>query len=235
MANGTINFFDASCPFTFTGWELQNQGGESTAKDYVNELGKSGDEIRKAAVNPKTSTSWEFILAESVAPGSTIVIPDIGQVLQAWHLDQLQVRWDRGAIAPKMTVSAHRHDAGEANPHAGARNYKATIAVKAVAFGVPGDFGALKLASGAVVDFRDVTYTLSLSHIDETGRSGNELKGDNHDGVETLVANFTGERKDDDVEVEDGWTSTEYAKTPSNTGVTTSSFNIVKHLQHEAA
>ena len=29
--------------------------------------------------------------------------------------------------------------------------------------------------------------------------------------------------------------STEYAKTPSNTGVTTSSFNIVKHLQHEAA
>ena len=233
--NGTINFFESDCPFTFTGWELQKQGGESTAKDYVNELGKSGDEIRRAAVNPKTATSWEFILAESVSVGSDIIIPDIGQVLAAWHLDQLQVRWDRGAIAPKMTVSAHKHDAGAVNPHAGARTYKSTIAVKAVAFGVPADFGALKLAEGAVVDFRDVTYTLSLSHIDETGRSGNELKGDNHDGVETLVANFTGARADGDVVVEEGWTPTEFGKTPSNTGVTTSSFNIVKHLQHEAA
>ena len=53
--------------------------------------------------------------------------------------------------------------------------------------------------------------------------------------METLVANFTGARADGDVVVEEGWTPTEFGKTPSNTGVTTSSFNIVKHLQHEAA
>ena len=237
MANGTIEFFTSSSPFSFTGWTYQQPGGTRGGKDYANELGADGDEIANATHNPRTEGLWTFLLASTVATGSDLPIPNVGQISPSggWHLDRIQIGWDRGQMRPKMTVSAHKHDAGTAHGATGAhqcREYAASVAIKAVAFGVPADLGGVKLAQGAVVDWRDATYTLECNHEDELGRDGNELAGDNYDGVETISANLTGAWTDDDLTVTSGWTRTGDGVTPSNTGATTGNINYVHHVPH---
>ena len=240
MAHGTIEFFTSSSPFSFPGWTYQQPGGTRGNKDYANELGADGDEIANGTNNPKTEGSWTFLLADSVEVGEDLPIPNVGQISSSggWHLDSIQIGWDRAQLRPKLTANAHKHDAGTAHGATGGhdcREYAASVTIKAVAFGVPADLGGVKLADGAVVDWRDATYTLECSHVDELGRSGNELAGDNYDGVETISANLTGNWTDDDLTVTSGWTRTGDGVTPSNTGATTGNVNYIHHVAHYVA
>ena len=236
--HGDIEFFNPSCPFSFTGWDFQNEGGRKNSLDYSNELGSGGNELRHATHNGKASNSWTFV---SSLESGNLSIPSAGAVPGGWHIDQVEIKWDRAQIKPKMTVSAHLHTAGRGHGSGTGNNvnlcrtYSPTITVGAVAFGVPADLGAVSLSTGAVVDFRDATYTLSVNHIDETGRDGNELAGDNYDGTETLAVNFTGRITPDDVEIEDGWTKTGDGETPSNTGATTADITLVKHIANDVS
>ena len=235
MAHGTIEFFNSSSPFSFTGWTYQLPGGTQRSKEYANELGDDGDEIANATHNPRSEGSWTFLLASSVSAGTPIPIPPVGQVTDGWHLDRIQIGWDRNQMRPKLTASAHKHTAGTPHGATGAhacRTYEASVSIEAVAFGVPPDLGGVALAEGAVVDWRDATYTLECSHIDEPGRSGNQLAGDNHDGVETITANITGAWTEDDFDIASGWTHLGDGTTPSNTGATTGALNLVHHIAH---
>lgn len=240
MAHGTIEFFTSSCPFEFDGWTYQQPGGTRSSKDYANELGADGNEIANKTHNDKEEGSWTFLLADSIEVGDDLPIPNVGQISESngWHLDKIQIGWDRAQIRPKLTASAHRHTAGTAHGANGGhdcREYAASVSIKAVAFGVPADLGGVKLSTGAVVDWRDATYSLECSHIDETGRDGNQLAGDNHDGVETISANITGAWTDDDLTATAGWTRMGDGNTPSNTGATTGSVEYVHHVAHETA
>ena len=235
MANGTIEFFSSTCPFKFSGWTYQQPGGTQGTMDYANELGPDGDEIANGTHNPKDSASWTFILASTVSVGTALTIPSVGQVVDGWHLDRVQIGWDRNQLRPKLTASAHKHKAGTSHGATGAhacRTYAASVEIEAVGFGVPADLGAVALDENAVVDWRDATYTLECSHEDELGRDGNELAGDNYDGVETVTANITGAWTDDDLVVASGWTRTGDGTTPSSTGATTGSVNLVHHVAH---
>lgn len=232
--NEHVTFFAPECPaaiITLMGntWEFQNQNAEQRSKDYINELGRSGDEIIKALVNGKTATGWQFVCT---ATTSTSILPSglkAGSVVGGYHIDSIEVGWDRGQVKPKITIVAHAHD-GVDGGHNACRTYTPSVSFAAVAFGIPSDLGAVALSSEAEVDFRSATYRLAVSHIDETGRSGNQLKGDNHDGVETMNVEFTGDADADDYEIEDGWSAPHSGRTPSNTGVTTSSLELVHHI-----
>lgn len=232
--NERVNFFAPECPeaiLTVLGssWEFQNQNAEQRSKDYINELGKTGDEILKALVNGKTSTGWQFV---STATTGDLTIPKVGQVVGGYHIDSAEVSWDRAQVKPKLTIVGHAHD-GVTNGHNDCRTYSPTIEVGATAFGIPADLGAIKLTEMAEVDFRSARYSLSCSHIDETGRTGNQLKGENHDGVESFSVEFTGAATSEDYTVSDGWSNTSNSKTPSNTGATTSSLELVHHISAE--
>jgi len=232
MAHGTVEFFNPTCPITVgADWDFQTCGPKQTADNYANELGQHGDELRHATHGKRTSWSWTFV--NNLDTG-TITIPKGGLVSEGWHIDSIQIQWGRDQIKPKMTVNAHRHDNG--NPHAdgSCRTYTATVAIDAVAFGVPGDLGAIALANGATVDFRSATYTLQVSHIDEPGRDGSQLAGENHDGVETLSVELTGDATADDLEIDAAWTNDQKAKTPSNTAATTTSLNLIHHISNDA-
>ena len=137
--------------------------------------------------------------------------------MTSWHIDSIEITWDREQIKPKLTVNAHKHEAGTNHATGSCRTYTATVTIAAVAFGVPADLGGVALASGATVDFRSATYTLGVTHIDEPGRSGEQLAGENHDGVETLEVEFTGDATADDCEIKTGWTNDQKTTTPSNT------------------
>ena len=131
-------------------------------------------------------------------------------------------------------MNAHKHETGTNHETGSCRTYTATVTIAAVAFGVPADLGGVALASGATVDFRSATYTLGVTHIYEPGRSGEQLAGENHDGVETLEIEFTGGATADDYEIEDGWTNDQKTTTPSNTAATTTSLNLIHHLINDA-
>lgn len=232
--NERVNFFAPECPegiLTMLGetWEFQNQNAEQRSLDYINELGQRGDEILHALVNGKTSTGWQFV---STATTDNLTIPKVGQVVGGYHIDSAEVSWDRAQVKPKLTIVGHAHD-GVDGGHNTCRTYTPTITVAATAFGVPADLGAVKLSEAAEVDFRSARYTLACSHIDETGRTGNQLKGENHDGVESFSVEFTGAATSDDYTITDGWSKPSSSKTPSNTGATTSSLELVHHISAE--
>ena len=84
------------------------------------------------------------------------------------------------------------------------------------------------------MDFRSATYKLEETHIDEPGRNGEQLAGENHDGVETLEVEYTGDATADDYEIETGWTNDQKTTTPSNTAATTTSLNLIHHLINDA-
>ena len=233
MAHGTVAFFNPTCPISVgSDWDFQTSGPKQTASNYVNELGADGDEIANGTHGKKTSWSWTFV--NNLSTG-TISIPKGGLVSAGWHIDSIQIVWDRQQIKPKLTVNAHMHDDGTNHAANGCRTYSASVSIAAVAFGVPGDLGGVALASGSAVDFRSATYTLAVTHIAEPGRDGTQLAGDNHDGVETLAVEFTGDATADDYEIETGWTNDQKTTTPSNTAATTTSLNLIHHVAHDTA
>ena len=228
MAHGTIEFFNPTCPITVgSDWDFQTCGPKQASQEYANELGADGDELANAAHGKRTSWSWTFV--NNLSTG-TISIPKGGLVSAGWHFDSIQITWGRDQIKPKMTVNAHKHDDGNGHAANSCRTYTATVSIGAVAFGVPADLGGVSLATGATVDFRSATYTLQVTHIDEPARDGTHLAGENHDGVETLAAEFTGAATADDYEVEAGWTPDQTTTTPGNTAATTTSLNIIHHI-----
>ena len=232
MAHGTVEFFNPTCPITVgTDWDFQTCGPKQTATNYANELGQHGDELRHATHGKKTSWSWTFVNNKS---SDAITIPKAGLVSAGWHVDSIQISWGRDQIKPKMTVNAHMHEDGTNHAENSCRTYTATVAIDAVAFGVPADLGAVALATGAAVDFRSATYTLQVNHIDEPGRDGTQLAGENHDGTETFSVEFTGDAMADDYAIAAGWTNDQKTTTPSNTAATTTSLNLIHHIANDA-
>ena len=232
MAHGTIEFFNPSCPITVGGdWDFQTCGPKQYSENYANELGSDGDELRHATHGKRTEWSWTFV--NNLDTG-TISIPKGGLVSSGWHIDSIQIVWGRDQIKPKMTVNAHMHSDGTNHTTGSCRTYSATVSIAAVAFGVPADLGGVALANGAVVDFRSATYTLKVTHIDEPARDGTQLAGQNHDGVETLALDFTGYATMDDYTIASGWTRPGQDTSYSNTGATTTTINILKHIAHDS-
>lgn len=234
MAKGTLEFFGATNPFAaFEGWTFQDGGAISGQSDRPNELGATGDEMKKALINGRENVSATFV-GSLAATTSKYKFPKVGSHSNGWHIDQIEVTWDRGAIQPKMTVTGHKHTQG--TMHTTCRMYTPSLSDKIAyqAFGAPGSVDtAFALAQGAVVDVRSIKYTVSCTHIDEAGRTGNELAGNNHDGVETLQVELTGKATTEDFT--STWDKTSYGTTPSNTAATSSSFTFEHHLSADAA
>lgn len=232
MAKGTVGFFEPTSEINVPScWEFQNGGAVNNSRTRASELGRKGDEIRKALHDKKASTSFIYIL--NITEGE-IEWPKVGIVSSGWHIDGFTVSWDRGSIAPKMTVNCHKHTGGKNHETGDCRTYTPSIVVNAQDFGCPSDFGAaFKLAAGAVVDLRDASYSFQVSHIDELGRTGELLKGDNHDGVETLTVNLTGAATAEDYETT--WDNTGDSVTPSNAGATSSSITLEHHVAADVA
>lgn len=232
MAKGTIEFFDPKCLITCVdaSWEFQDGGAVNNTRTRANELGMHGDEIRKKLHDNKASTSFVFV---HKGTGEKYVWPKIGLHSGGWHVDGFSCRWDRTKCAAVLTVNCHKHNAG--TMHTDCRTYTPSLAnVPVVDFGCPSNFGdGFTLKADAVVDLRDVTYNVSATHIDELGRSGEELKGNNHDGVETLQVNLTGAATADDYTT--SWDCPTDTTTPSNTGVTTTAVNLEHHIAADVA
>lgn len=234
MAHGTVGFFEPADPSLGldSSWEFQDGGGKSTSSTRDQDLGKDGDEIGSALHDKKTTTTFQYV---HKGTGANYVWPNVGAVAGGWHIDSFRCRWDRNRKRAHLEVSCHRHEGGAATPHADCRTYVPSLdEIPVPSFGCPAVFGdAFALDESAVVDIREATYTVECSHVDELGRSGEELKGNNYDGKETLEVSLTGAATADDYD--SSWDNPDSGDTPSNSGATTSSFTFEHHIAHYVA
>jgi len=236
MAHGTIDFFAPVDPNLglSSEWEFQDGGALNNSKTRAAELGKNGDELRSALHDAKSTTSFVYVFKQPSTPVTHLTFPKVGKVANGWHIDGFSCSWDRAQLAPKLTVNCHRHGT---NNHAAndCRTYTPSLTtVSAVDFGCPAAFGdAFSLTQGAVVDIRSATYAVGVQHLDELNRVGEELRGDNHDGSETLQVDLTGSATADDYT--STWDMPTNGVTPTNTGATSSTFSFEHHISADVA
>lgn len=235
MANGTVEFFGTESvaePSIHASWVFQNGGAVNRSKSRAAELGRSGDEIRSAMYDEKSTTSFTYLFVQTQTPVSHYVWPKIGVVLSGWHVDGFSCVWSRDKPAAVLTLNCHRHGA---SGHDECRTYTPSLAeIAPPSFGVPASFGdAFALDAEAVVDLRSATYAVQANHVDELKRDGTHLRGDNYDCSETLSVELTGKATSDDYETE--WDMPSDAATPSNTGATTTTLSFEHHVAHDVA
>lgn len=176
-------FFNPTSPLgTLPGWEIQT---ENPANQWqrAQALKANGDELNKRLYDGKTS-----VTAEYVASADNAALPKVGAVLGGYHVDQIQVRFTNNDFV-RMTVTGHKHLGTGVTSHAAnsCRTYTGTLTAITSAFGcpaVPVGFDEDTFPTGAGV--RSATYTVTCQHVDEPGRLGDFLAGNNHDGIETM-------------------------------------------------
>jgi hypothetical protein len=223
----------------FSGWVIQTGGNPSTQTGRASELGDDGDEIASEGFDPKTSVSCVY---GPIAYTGNLTVPKIGQIKSDYHVDSVVIAYNQQGF-PTMTVTGHKHDAG--SPDADCRTYTPTVVLPARKIGIPSALvdtatptpaDVFKLAVAAEVGMKGMTYTLSCTHVDEPDGDGGHLAGDNHDGVEKIDVEMSGEADPDEYTVGTGWfVETNASGNQGNTSKTTRSVSFVKHIAHDAA
>lgn len=233
MAHGTVEFFGTegvSAPDIDPSWVFQDGGAVSHARTRASELGSSGDEIKSAMHGDKSTTSFTYVFRQPQPAVQHYVWPKVGAVAGGWHVDSFSCAWSRDRASAVLTLNCHRHDGAA---HDAGRTYTPSLAAVApVPFGVPSAFGdAFALDAEAAVDLRSATYSVQAQHVDEAARDGTHLRGDNHDGSETLAVELTGAATADDYAT--SWDMPADTVTPSNAGATATSLTFEHHLAHD--
>ena len=216
-------FFNPTSPFgTLTGWAIQNEN-PTTAGTRAQALGAAGLEIA-SRIHAKRSD----VSATYVATAADAAIPRVGQVLNGYHVDTVNVVFSNTAFA-QMTLTGHKH-VDVANTTHGMtgkvpRQFTGSLTTVGVVFGCPSSPLGVSIPTGAGV--RSMTYNLSVNHVDELDSEGKWLNGDNYDPSETVEVELcdTGV-----ITAAAGWDLTSAGNTRGNTAAETSSATVEKHI-----
>ena len=220
MANG---FFEAYCPFGgFEGWVPQTGGNSSKSCSQATMLDASGDFVAGADYDQK-----ETISATYKANAAGAEIPAVGQVLNGYHIDSVEISWSQTDFV-SMTVNAHKHLAGKGDSKC--RTYAASLETVG-GFGCPSAIGPFSVGT-QTVGVRSASYSLACNHVDELDGEGKHFASDNYDGTETITVELTGAGV---FPVSEGWHLDTEGKNTGNTGATTSSATYSRHIEGKYA
>lgn len=222
-ASAAQAFFNPTSPFgSLTGWSVQNEN-PTTASTRAQALGSAGLEVASRLHDKKTSVSATY-----VATAADAAIPRIGQVLNGYHIDDINVTYSNTAFA-QMTLSGHKH-VDTANDSHGAtgkvpRQFAGSLTTVGTLFGCPSTPLGMSIPTGAGV--RSMTYHLSVNHVDELDSQGKWLNGDNYDPTETVEVELcdTGT-----ITAATGWDLTSAGNSLGNTAAETATATVEKHL-----
>ena len=218
-----VGFFNPSAFFSVNG-EVQTEN-HSTSYERAQSLKSDGDEGRSLLYGGRDSLTQSFRIYDDEIDLSPIVP---GTVMDGYHVDTVTVNYT-STDWPEIQVSAHKHLSGNASHGTPHRKAAQTLTL-------PGGFGACGLQTLAGITDASIgasggTYTLGITHQDETGCSGGYLASENRDPVETLVINFVGYATPDVSSGKplNGWDMRDISKDRGNTAAETSSFTFEKH------
>jgi hypothetical protein len=220
-----IKFFSVDNVFgTQTGWTQNTGSNPNITEERANALGATGDEIAWQAHGKKEAYSATFV---STALTGNLAIPKVGTVVSGVHIDSVSVAYTAVGY-PILTLNGHKHLAGEVDT--GCKEYQASITLPAQ-FGVPSTItDAFTLEAEAEVGMRGMTYTLTCTHVEEMDADGGLLGSDNHDGVETLAIELTGEADPAEYTIDADWHEGSANRSQANTSATTKSLTLTKHI-----
>lgn len=243
----TVTFFTNTDPInintllTLTGsaqWIIQNPSPNSQS-DRASGLGANGDEAAWKSHNPREQITVTY---KCYAASGNLTLPKVGVVASTYHIDSVKLDYDPVGW-PTLTVTVHKHTAASGTHAEDSCNTYATDLVFPAQFGVPVSISdtttpaavvMFALASTAVA-LKTLSFGLTCTHVDETGGAGDWLAGENHDGVETLDAEFTGVPDDEDLTISALWHKGSDGAPTSNTGASSRKMSLSRHIAREAA
>lgn len=209
-------------------WIIQTVTPSETA-DRASGLGADGDEAAHQAHN---SIERLTVVYKCFATIGNLALPDVGSIAGTYHIDSVQLAYDPVGW-PTLTVAMHKHTDSSTHATSSCNEYAAGITFPAQ-FGIPADLGDDFSLNSAAAAMRSLSYTLTCTHVDELGGTGDWHAGDNHDGVESLEAEFTGVPDDADLTIAATWhTSTDETGT-GNTSVNSRKLSLTRHIARKA-
>jgi len=178
---------EATDVFSLGGFFIAQNSDTSGAQEYDPLIKADGDfnDFSDVFNNITTVTvNYKF----GAATGLGAAMPEAGAVSNGYLITEWTVNSVQNS-RPSIDVTGHNH---AVNAHIDDRNtYAASAAIKTLLTGALGayDFAGL---SGDEVCVLSSTYTLSLNHIDLECDQGDHWVGQNIQGIERCVVNFTG-------------------------------------------
>lgn len=217
---GDVEFFAPTDVFSIgDDWKVQTTE-KSKTKERASGLGATGDEIAHKDHSEQDGLTCTY---KCYVETGNLTLPKVGAISGGYHIDSINLAYSP-TDWPTLTVTGHKHSP-TSHTTGSCRTYTATPVFPAQ-FCIPSNVTSLSMTD-ASIGMRSLTYDLSCTHVDED-KCGGWLAGENHDGVETLAAEFTG--VPDSLTIADGWTQTEKGDSSGNTAVTTSSVSITQHI-----
>ena len=221
-----------------TDWELQTGGNPSLTRQRAQSLKSNGDEMRSVQYGAQIAYTETFT-AKTVTGETGLAVPGVGKILGGAHVDSVQVTYSQ-TDAPSLEVSSHRHAAVDGTPenHDACRVYTGSVVLPPRPIGVP---STLKDSEGNTifecpsgVGMKSLTYSLTATHQDEPDGEGGHFAGQNRDGVETIVIEFTGKVATSELNIHSSWMLPDSdSDGQGNTIATTKSITITRHIQYD--
>ena len=221
--NAAQAFFNPTSPFgSLTGWSVQNEN-PTTGTTRAQALGQTGLEVASRLHDKKSNVTATYVATAADAP-----IPRVGQVLNGYHVDSINVSYSNTAFA-QMTLTGHKH-MDVANDTHGAtgkvpRQFAGSLTTVGTLFGCPSAPLGVIIPTGAGV--RTMTYNLTVNHVDELNSSGGWLNGDNYDPTETVEVELCDSGT---ITAAAGWDLTSAGNTLGNTAAETATATAEKHI-----
>ena len=220
-----VKFYDVDNVFgAQDGWSQNTGSNPEKTEQRAVALGPTGDEIAWKAHGAKEAYSATFV---SSATEGNLILPNAGKIVAGVHIDSVSVNYPASGF-PILTLAGHKHLAGALD--ASCKEYAPSVTLPA-RFGVPSTItGAFTLEEEAQVGMRSLTYTLTCTHLEEPDGEGGNLASDNHDGVETLAIELTGQAAPEEYTVDLTWHQGSSKLNQSNVAATTKSLSLTKHV-----
>ena len=220
---------------------IHQTNNPSKSADRAQGLAANGDEAAWKSHNAKTAGQ---VVYECFAASGFLTLPGVGIIAGGFHGDN--VKLDYNTVGwPRLTVAVHKHDGASSHDDAEGGpicNTFATSLKWPAGFGVPAVITDLATPAvkqfemkAAAVGMKTLGYTLSCTHVDETGGTGDWLAGDNRDGVEQIDAEMTGVPEDTDLVIDASWHRATDGSPEGNTAANARKVSISRHVEREAA
>lgn len=223
-----VAFFNPDEGLALEGWELQSVQNAHTY-ERAQALKADGDELKAKTFGGRHALTCEYVIAAQNA-----VLPKCGQIIDGSHIDSFTVTFSQADYV-RLSVTCHRHEKGL---HNACRTYSPSADIQALLvndFGCPDTIPGIVMTTededgDAVVGIRSVTYSCSVNHIDENDSIGEFLAAENHDGTETIEAEFCAATTPVPAE---GWSMSNITDNQSNTAAETYSISVTRHIAHD--
>lgn len=209
-------------------WIIQTVTPSKT-QDRASGLGADGDEAAHQAHNGIERLT---VVYKCFGTTGNLTLPDAGAIAATYHIDNVQLAYD-AAGWPTLTVALHKHTDASTHDTSSCNEYSSAIVFPAQ-FGIPADLGEDFSLDSAAVAMRSLSYTLTCTHVDEPGGTGDWHAGDNHDGVESLEAEFTGVPDDADLTIAATWHTSTDENGAGNTAVNSRKLSLTRHIARKA-